>query len=87
VTREAIRAQLTEYLTEMFEIPAEKVTFDALLVDDLDLDSIDTVDLLIKLQDLTGRRVTPEEFKSVRTVGDVIACIEKLLAEDVGSSI
>ena len=82
MTHDEIQSQLAKYLTELFEIPAGKITPDAHLVDDLDLDSIDTVDLLVKLQDLTGRRVKPDEFKTVRTVGDVVAAIEKLLAED-----
>jgi acyl carrier protein len=30
---------------------------------------------------MTGRRIKPEEFKSVRTVGDVIGAVESLLAE------
>jgi len=56
----------------MFEVSPEKITRDARLFEDLDLDSIDAVDLIVKLQDLTGRKFKPEEFKSVRTVGDLI---------------
>jgi acyl carrier protein len=56
----------------MFEVPSEKITRDARLFEDLDLDSIDAVDLIVKLQELTGRKFKPEEFKSVRTVGDLI---------------
>ena len=86
MTRAEIQAKLTEYFTELFEVPADKIVPEAHLIDDLDLDSIDTVDLLVKLQDLTGRRVKPDEFKAVRTVGDVIDAIEKLLAEGDGAS-
>jgi acyl carrier protein len=67
-----IESQLKLYLVEMFEVPREKITRDARLFEDLDLDSIDAVDLIVKLQDLTGRKFKPEEFKSVRTVGDLI---------------
>ncbi|WP_144111838.1 acyl carrier protein [Paraburkholderia sp. BCC1886] len=63
-----------------FAIEPERVTPDANLFEDLDLDSIDAVDLAIKLQEMTGRRIKPEEFKSVRTVGDVIGAVESLLA-------
>ena len=59
---------------ENFAIEPERVT------PEVDLDSIDAVDLAIKLQEMTGRRIKPEEFKSVRTVGDVIAAVESLLA-------
>jgi len=67
-----IESQLQHYLVEMFEVPSEKITRDAHLFEDLDLDSIDAVDLIVKLQELTGRKFKPEEFKSVRTVGDLI---------------
>jgi len=48
------------------------------LFDDLDLDSIDAVDLVVKLQEYTGRKIAPAEFKSVRTIGDVV---EKVYAQ------
>ena len=65
-----------------FAIEPERVIPEAHLVEDLDLDSIDAVDLAIKLQEMTGRRIKPEEFKSVRTVGDVIGAVESLLAAE-----
>ena len=67
-----IESQLQHYLVEMFEVSPEQITREARLFEDLDLDSIDAVDLIVKLQDLTGRKFKPEEFKSVRTVGDLI---------------
>jgi acyl carrier protein len=48
----------------------------------MDLDSIDAVDLVVKLQGLVGRRIQPDEFKTVRTVRDVVDCVELLLATD-----
>jgi acyl carrier protein len=72
ISKAEIESQLQHYLVEMFEVPPEKITPGARLFEDLDLDSIDAVDLIVKLQDLTGRKFKPEEFKSVRTVGDLI---------------
>ena len=72
ISKENIESQLQHYLVTMFEVSPEKITRDARLFEDLDLDSIDAVDLIVKLQDLTGRKFKPEEFKSVRTVGDLI---------------
>jgi acyl carrier protein len=72
ISKADIESQLQHYLVTMFEISPEKITRDARLFEDLDLDSIDAVDLIVKLQDLTGRKFKPEEFKSVRTVGDLI---------------
>ncbi len=72
ISKADIESQLQRYLVEMFEVSPEKITRDARLFEDLDLDSIDAVDLIVMLQDLTGRKFKPEEFKSVRTVGDLI---------------
>ena len=71
---------LKDTLVEQFDIDPDKITPEARLYEDLDLDSIDAVDMIIKLQELTGRKVSPEDFKHVRTVGDVQQVIEKLLA-------
>jgi acyl carrier protein len=79
LSRDDIYQKLTTYLEEMFEVPPEKVSLDARLYEDLDLDSIDAVDLVIRLQELTSRKFNPEEFKSVRTVGDVVDRVHALL--------
>jgi acyl carrier protein len=81
MTREEILVTLSGYLEEMFEVPAEKISLDAKLYEELDLDSIDAVDLVVKLQDLTGKKIKPEQFKTVRTVGDVVERVHDLLAE------
>lgn len=72
VSKSDIAAVLSKYLQDLFDLPAEKITPDARLFDDLDLDSIDAVDLVVKLQEYTGRKISPSEFKSVRTIGDVV---------------
>jgi len=81
-SRDAILGHLRDCLIDMFEIPPQKIMWEARLVEDLDLDSIDAVDLVVKLQELTGRRIKPEAFKAVRTVGDVVVCVESVLAAD-----
>jgi acyl carrier protein len=48
------------------------VTPGARLFEDLELDSIDAVELVVKLQSYTGRKIAPAEFKTVRTVGDIV---------------
>jgi acyl carrier protein len=77
---EQILKYLKDILHENFEIEADRVTLDANLFDDLDLDSIDAVDLAIKLQEMTGKRIKPDEFKGIRTIGDVITVVHQLLA-------
>ncbi len=71
-TKEDILAVLTKVLVDEFELDAEKIHLDAHLYQDLDLDSIDAVDLVVKLRELTGRKIEPEAFKLVRTVGHVV---------------
>jgi acyl carrier protein len=72
VSKEDIAAVLSRYVQDLFDLPAEKITADARLGEDLDLDSIDAVDLVVKLQEYTGRKMLPSEFKTVRTIGDVV---------------
>lgn len=72
VSKGDIAAVLSKYLQDLFDLPTEKLVPNALLSDDLDLDSIDAIDLVVKLQEYTGRKISPSEFKSVRTIGDVV---------------
>ena len=66
-SREEIYNKLAEILTEEFEISEDLVKPEANLFEDLELDSIDAVDL------------APENFKQIRTVDDVVDAIEELL--------
>lgn len=81
LSQDEILARLRDDLQEMFEISPDRVTPDARLYEELDLDSIDAVDLIVKLSELTGRKIKPEAFKSVRTIGDVVMCVEATLAD------
>ncbi|MET1027216.1 MAG: acyl carrier protein [Dongiaceae bacterium] len=81
LSRDEIYQTLRGYLIDMFEVPPEKVTPEARLYEDLDLDSIDAVDLIVKLQEFTNRKFKAEEFKSVRQVSDVLDRVEAILAE------
>ncbi|WKE64000.1 acyl carrier protein [Gallaecimonas kandeliae] len=80
MTRDQVFAELKTILVEDFEVEASNVTPDAHLYSDLDLDSIDAVDLVVKLQDLTGKKIQPEQFKAVRTVQDVVDAVLSLVA-------
>ncbi len=71
-SKEEIYQHLHDYLVELFEVPSESISPDARLMEDLDLDSIDAVDLIVKFQERTGKKIQAEEFKSVRTVNDVV---------------
>jgi len=79
MTQTQILSRLRELLADTFEIDPARVTPEADLYRDLDLDSIDAVDLAIKLQEMTGKRIKPDEFRSVRTVNDVMVAVDRLL--------
>jgi acyl carrier protein len=79
ISDEEILGRLRDVLRDTFEIDPARVTPSAHLFTDLELDSIDAVDLAIQVQDMTGMRIKPEDFKNVRTVGDVIATVHALL--------
>ncbi len=67
-------------LVDEFEIDADDISLDAHLYQDLDLDSIDAVDLVVKLREITGKKIEPDAFKQVRTVQDVVNEVEKLVS-------
>ena len=71
--------QLRSVLHELFEIDPARVTLEAHLYTDLEIDSIDTIDLILRLKELTGRKIQPDQFRHVRTVGDAVNAIEALL--------
>ena len=78
-SQEEIFEKLKTILVDDFEIAPEKLTLDANLFEDLELDSIDAVDLAVKLQEFTEKKISPENFKQIRTVNDVVLAIEELL--------
>ncbi|WP_207234099.1 MULTISPECIES: acyl carrier protein [Shewanella] len=81
MTRQQIFDLIKDAMVELFELEPEEVTAEANLFEDLDLDSIDAVDLVVFLQNKTDTNFEAEMFKSVRTVQDVVDAVVKLEAE------
>lgn len=77
-----IYQEVSELLIKLFEVSPEDITPEARLYEELDLDSIDAVDMVVYLQKKTGQRIKPESFKAVRTVQDVVDAVEQLLKQD-----
>jgi acyl carrier protein len=75
---EQILELLRSSFTELFEIDPARVVPAARLGEDLEIDSIDAVDLIERVRRVIGRKVSPEDFRSVRTVGDLVTAIERL---------
>lgn len=75
--RAEMLAKISTAFVEMFELEEGKVTEDAHLVDDLELDSIDALDMMAKLQEFVGRRVPESKIAEIRTVREVVdLCIQ-----------
>ena len=84
-TRAEVSKKITSTLSDLFEVDPESISESALLYEDLDIDSIDAVDLIIELKSFTGLVIDPEDFKSVKTIEDVINIVCKLLENDTNS--
>ncbi len=78
-TREDIFILLSDALIELFELDAEQINLNANLYEDLEIDSIDAVDLIDHLKQKTGKKIAAEEFKTVRTVSDVVEAVYQVV--------
>lgn len=78
-TKQEIFQKISDILINDFDCKPETVKLDAKLVEDLDLDSIDAVDLVVRLQKVINVRVKPEDFKQISTLQDVVDAIEKIV--------
>ena len=74
--------RIVQVLEELFDVDPRQVTPEARLYEDLDIDSIDAVDLVVELKKITGKKMQPDDFKSVRRVQDVIDAVSRLLNKD-----
>ncbi len=80
-TKEEIFNKICEILENEFEIDKSLLKEDADIFEDLDLDSIDAVDLAARIQQYSQKRFSPEEFKQIRTLGDVVEVLYKHISE------
>lgn len=78
-TKDEIYLTITNILAEEFEMDKDAITMDVNLYEDLGLDSIDAVDLILRLQEISGKQINPETFKRVRTVEDVVNAIDDIV--------
>jgi acyl carrier protein len=72
MSRDAIFDQLRTIMAELFELDPGAIRGDSTVFDELDLDSIDAVDLVAKLQQITGTRIEEQQMRGVRTVDDLV---------------
>ena len=81
MTKNELFERIVSILTDSFEIEPARITPEARLYDDLDIDSIDAVDLIVQLKPLLGRSLQPDAFKSVRTVQDIVDVLYGLIRD------
>jgi acyl carrier protein len=77
-SNDEILERIRTTLVQQFELDSASITPEARLLDDLEIDSIDVVDLMDEIRRFTGKKVTAEDFRSVRTVGDLVGVIHRL---------
>ncbi len=80
MSKDELFEELRRLLVELFDVSFDDVRPETDLYRDLDIDSIDAVDLLASLREKTGRRISPEKFREVRTVSDVVDTVYEQLS-------
>ena len=78
-TEAEIEQKIKDILVADFECDPARLTPDVNLFTELDLDSIDAVDLVVRLQQETGKKVDPESFRQIRTLRDVTTAVVQLV--------
>ena len=80
-SRDEILERVRAALAELFESGAARVTLEANLYHDLEIDSIDAIDLMDRLKRETGLKLAPEDFRAVRTVSDLVDTVHRLVQQ------
>ena len=78
-TKEQIFEELKNILIEELEIAEQDIKPEANLFEDLDLDSIDAVDIAVRMQRYTDKKLPSEEFKKIQTIDDVVNAVWNLM--------
>ena len=79
MTHTEIFDRVSATMAEMFQLDSGSIKMEARLAEDLDLDSIDAIDMAVKIQELTGKRVEEDQLREIHTVADVVRVIESML--------
>lgn len=68
-------------MKELFELEPEKVQPETRLIEDLDLDSLDAIDLAVKVEETTGMALDEKLIRELRTIEDVIVAVQAIVAK------
>ncbi len=73
----SIEQKVKEIIVEQLGVNPDQVTPDAKFIEDLGADSLDTVELVMALEEEFGQEIPDEEAEKLQSVGDVIKYIEE----------
>jgi acyl carrier protein len=79
MTKEELFSRIQEILAEEFELDSGNITLESKLYEDLELDSIDAVDLMVKMKEYVHGKIEPEQFKKTRTIQEVVDMLHPLV--------
>ena len=76
--KQSLFIELKKVLVEQFDVEENIISIETNLYEELEIDSIDAVDLMVHIKELTGKKIPPDQFRQIRTVSDVIETIARL---------
>lgn len=79
MTTAEIESKIKSILAAEFDVDVAALKPETNLFTELDLDSIDAVDLVVRIQQETGKKVNPDDFRQIRTFADVVQAVDKLV--------
>lgn len=79
MTTAEIESKIKTILAAEFDVDVAALKPETNLFTELDLDSIDAVDLVVRIQQETGKKVNPDNFRQIRTFADVVQAVDKLV--------
>jgi len=85
-TGDDVLAVLRATMQAEFGLDPGAIELSARLIDDLDLDSIDLVDLAVSLEEQRGIKLDEEDLKSVRTVADAVNAVREAYARSAAGA-
>lgn len=80
-SKQEVVDHINSILIDLFEIEEEKLVPEANLHEDLDIDSIDTIDLLIELKKFVPQEIDADKFIDAKTLGDVAEIVYQFSSE------
>lgn len=81
MSREEIFDQIVAFMVENLELEKSAITMTARFQEDLDLDSIDAIDLAMVLREMTGKQIEEKNLRELATVADVVDLVQRLRSE------